>query len=490
MKKIFYLILLIQFLNTLTFAQTKVQKLYKQAKYDKCIKVADRYIKKKKAILSSQLYKSLSLIQIPKTEYASEYKYPYYSALKCIYKIKRKDKKSIFFEDNKDEIEKIITIAENKAVLYKQSDNRKTLRKAMKIFWYLNRIFPQEAKYYFTLVEIKTKLHIFSFDFFVETNFVENVSKNNVQTTKAISLAVKFAENCVKLNQYSKAIGYYELVCKINPLDTKTYLKKATCFLKINDNKKFDAEIERIVKIYHHFKTDTAHIDKSTNIYFELTDYLIDKKQYRLLFELMNKERYSNSKDAKLKNRDKILLYQIIKGYAAREEAMDTLVIFEIQKYKTKFYPNYEKFDDEFYKVVSKCYWYCELTEAEKKEMLNEVNKLRIKGIVCGEKYMPPVKPLKWGDCVANSAQLHAKNMYNFNFFSHTSINGDSPSDRTHIVGCELNIGENIALGYENVKNVVFGWRWSTGHCKNIMNSRYTELGAGRAGTFWVQNFN
>jgi uncharacterized protein YkwD len=36
---------------------------------------------------------------------------------------------------------------------------------------------------------------------------------------------------------------------------------------------------------------------------------------------------------------------------------------------------------------------------------------------------------------------------------------------------------------------VVDNWLKSPGHCKNIMNKAFKEVGVGRVGDYWTQNF-
>ena len=55
-------------------------------------------------------------------------------------------------------------------------------------------------------------------------------------------------------------------------------------------------------------------------------------------------------------------------------------------------------------------------------------------------------------------------------------------------------VGENIAYGPESVEEVVRGWLDSPGHCENIMDPRFAEMGIAystgqisRHGLYWVQ---
>ena len=76
------------------------------------------------------------------------------------------------------------------------------------------------------------------------------------------------------------------------------------------------------------------------------------------------------------------------------------------------------------------------------------------------------------------------------NYFNHNSQNGATPGDRIRAVGYNWTAyGENIALNYPNEQAVVNGWLSSEGHCKNIMNGNFREMGVGKDGGYWTQNF-
>jgi len=67
------------------------------------------------------------------------------------------------------------------------------------------------------------------------------------------------------------------------------------------------------------------------------------------------------------------------------------------------------------------------------------------------------------------------------NFFSHTGSDGLSPSQRVTNAGYSWRTtGENIAAGITSADEVIDGWLPSPEHCANIMNDRYTEVGAAR----------
>lgn len=128
--------------------------------------------------------------------------------------------------------------------------------------------------------------------------------------------------------------------------------------------------------------------------------------------------------------------------------------------------------------------------DATKQEMLDQVNRLRASGCNCGRKYMPPVKPLTWNLRLEKAALAHAKDMEINDFFDHHGSNGSSVGDRADKAGYAWqSVGENIAWGYGSFKETLLGWKDSPGHCRNIMNPSYTEMGVASTGDFWVQDF-
>ena len=125
-----------------------------------------------------------------------------------------------------------------------------------------------------------------------------------------------------------------------------------------------------------------------------------------------------------------------------------------------------------------------------KSEMLYEVNALRAKGCRCpGGKYYQATQALTWNETLALAAEGHAKDMDQRNYFDHESRDGRSFTDRITAAGYHWRAAsENIAYNYSDAKSVVLAWRKSKGHCKNLMNPLYKEMGAGLAGDYWVQD--
>lgn len=130
-----------------------------------------------------------------------------------------------------------------------------------------------------------------------------------------------------------------------------------------------------------------------------------------------------------------------------------------------------------------------------KDQFLDAVNSRRAKGCNCGTTYMQPAAPVTWSDVLASAAAEHAKDMAHHKYFSHTSRDGRSLQDRLFAVDYNYKgfqfytIGENIAQGQESIDEVIAGWFKSVGHCKNLMNPDFKEVGIAEYHLYWVQDF-
>jgi uncharacterized protein YkwD len=67
------------------------------------------------------------------------------------------------------------------------------------------------------------------------------------------------------------------------------------------------------------------------------------------------------------------------------------------------------------------------------------------------------------------------------NYFSHDSPEGLASWDRAAAAGYGRYVGENIALGYKDVPDIMSGWMSSPGHRANILGTQYTDIGVGFA---------
>ena len=127
--------------------------------------------------------------------------------------------------------------------------------------------------------------------------------------------------------------------------------------------------------------------------------------------------------------------------------------------------------------------------------VLDLVNEVRARGTRCGERVFAPVPPVKPSATLAGVALGHASDMAQHDYFEHEDLRGHTPADRVRAVGYrEKLVGENIAYGPQSTDEVVRGWLDSPGHCENIMDPRFAEMGvafaagqASKRGLYWVQ---
>lgn len=126
---------------------------------------------------------------------------------------------------------------------------------------------------------------------------------------------------------------------------------------------------------------------------------------------------------------------------------------------------------------------------------LQLINNVRARGTRCGNELFGPAPPVTLSSTLGSVAFGHADDMATNNYFEHEDLHGQSPSDRVRATGYEEKlVGENIAYGPKSVDEVVQGWLDSPGHCENIMDPRFVEMGLGYATShdskhalYWVQ---
>jgi uncharacterized protein YkwD len=102
---------------------------------------------------------------------------------------------------------------------------------------------------------------------------------------------------------------------------------------------------------------------------------------------------------------------------------------------------------------------------------------------------------VKLSGTLGSVALGHAADMAQHDYFEHQDLSGRSPADRVRAVGYpEKLVGENIAYGPKSPEEVVQGWLDSPGHCENIMDPRFAEMGiayatghSAKRGLYWVQ---
>jgi uncharacterized protein YkwD len=125
------------------------------------------------------------------------------------------------------------------------------------------------------------------------------------------------------------------------------------------------------------------------------------------------------------------------------------------------------------------------------------INAARARGARCGGHELAPAPPVHLSAQLSDVALGHATDMARHHYFEHEDLAGHSPADRVRASGYqEKLVGENIAYGPKSADEVVRGWLDSPGHCENIMDVRFSEVGlayaagsGSKSGLYWVQVF-
>lgn len=99
--------------------------------------------------------------------------------------------------------------------------------------------------------------------------------------------------------------------------------------------------------------------------------------------------------------------------------------------------------------------------------------------------------PVTLDSRLTRAAQLHAEDMEENNYFSHSSQDGRTFVDRAQDQGYSSPSAENIAQGQPNANQVFNAWMNSSGHRDNIESCSTRTMGIGytEAEHYWVQDF-
>ena len=117
--------------------------------------------------------------------------------------------------------------------------------------------------------------------------------------------------------------------------------------------------------------------------------------------------------------------------------------------------------------------------------------------LVNAERTARGLAPMRFSAQLNVAAQAHTERQASDGAIYHTDPqDGSNPGDRISRAGYAFSTwGENVAAGYPTPVAVMQGWMSSQGHCENILNPAFTELGVGfvtggvRYNQFWTQVF-
>ncbi len=130
-------------------------------------------------------------------------------------------------------------------------------------------------------------------------------------------------------------------------------------------------------------------------------------------------------------------------------------------------------------------------------QVFQATNTARAAARQCGDTWMEAAPPLGWNPQLAEAAQAHSEDMAQQGYFAHKNKQGNEVPQRAEARGYRWrHIGENISRGQTSAQEAVAGWIDSPGHCRNLMNPKFTEIGVGvsirqsrRPAAYWTQVF-
>lgn len=116
--------------------------------------------------------------------------------------------------------------------------------------------------------------------------------------------------------------------------------------------------------------------------------------------------------------------------------------------------------------------------------------------LVNKERAKAGVAPLVINNKLSKMAQIKAEDIFEHNYWDHTSPIYGSPSEMAKAFGItDKGCGENLCWYADTPEDAVTSWMGSEGHKANILNPKYTQIGLGVYASkqynskVWVQEF-
>lgn len=124
---------------------------------------------------------------------------------------------------------------------------------------------------------------------------------------------------------------------------------------------------------------------------------------------------------------------------------------------------------------------------------------LQVLALVNNERSIRGLAPMQLNTSLNAAADGHSAVQAAAGGIFHVGPDGSNPGDRIARTGYQFSTwGENVAAGYRNASAVMTAWMNSPGHCRNVLNPAFTELGVGyvqqpgdpsRYFDYWTQVF-
>lgn len=111
-------------------------------------------------------------------------------------------------------------------------------------------------------------------------------------------------------------------------------------------------------------------------------------------------------------------------------------------------------------------------------QAVSQINAIRATARNCGGVSFAAAAPIAWNDKIEASAVSQADYMQSSNMLTHTGSGNSTLGQRVAAAGYDWSgVAENVAFGYDSLGDVLQGWVESPGHCANLMNPSYVEMG-------------
>ena len=129
---------------------------------------------------------------------------------------------------------------------------------------------------------------------------------------------------------------------------------------------------------------------------------------------------------------------------------------------------------------------------------------LKFVGLINDYREQNGLRPVILSDTLAAAAERHSKDMAEYGFFAHNTVQSSyypdsaEPWDRMNVEGYGYNTpkGENLAVGYETAEEAMQAWKDSPSHNAAMLDGNYRVMGVARIndpdsvhGWYWTTDF-
>ena len=114
-----------------------------------------------------------------------------------------------------------------------------------------------------------------------------------------------------------------------------------------------------------------------------------------------------------------------------------------------------------------------------KSRLLEQLNALRSSGGVCTGvgSFAPAGEPIRWSAALELVAAAHSSWMAEKGELVHVGRRGEGLGERARQAEYSFErVGENVAMGYAQIEQVMDAWRASAKHCSNLLDPKFTEV--------------